>query len=424
MPNPESPQPVGFPIRYWSHVRNIGDTINPYIVKHLTGLDPFFQDDYTREHLLAVGSVFFVAENTSHIWGSGILLPNTDLSRVDITKVHAVRGHLTLQKLRDHFGTVADLPLGDPSIFADELPDVVRFQQEHTITHRVAVVPHHDWVAHDYIRMLGRNDDVVVLSPTTDRLDFLRGIISAEYVVSQSLHGLVFAEIFGKPHVWINHRDRSDLFFKFADWFSTTQEPIGGPIVFGPDLDTLLRHARLTGSTIDREALRQSLPKLTPVPTGELVRFDAIRRMAPLKIVVERNFYTPTTIDAYDTFVVRDGHQEEDNRAHLTRLRGTFSQDFCFILIHDQELFQSVSSGFIDTMRSVIDYNHTIAFVTVTKAPPSGAAPPVSLNSNKGRVELAEWNRSYLGRGFTMFRGSRYFDWNRTGAVAPTDIGW
>ena len=83
-----------------------------------------------------------------------------------------------------------------------------------------------------------------------------------------------------------------------------------------------------------------------------------------------------------------------------------------------------MSSGFIDTMRSVIDYNHTIAFVTVTKAPPSGAAPPVSLNSNKGRVELAEWNRSYLGRGFTMFRGSRYFDWNRTGAVAPTDIGW
>lgn len=44
------------PYRMFSPIRNLGDAINPYIIKSVTGVEPYFRK--TGKHLLGVGSIF------------------------------------------------------------------------------------------------------------------------------------------------------------------------------------------------------------------------------------------------------------------------------------------------------------------------------------------------------------------------------
>ncbi len=79
--------------------------------------------------MLGVGSIMFMATPASHIWGCGILDPGGDLSQVSAANVHAVRGKLTRDLLRSKIRLTADVPLGDPGIFADEIAEIVAYRK-------------------------------------------------------------------------------------------------------------------------------------------------------------------------------------------------------------------------------------------------------------------------------------------------------
>ena len=194
------------PIRYWNRIQNIGDAINPYILELVSGRKPYYATNAEEEHVLGVGSIFFMANRMSHIWGSGILDPRGDLFHIDLAKVHAVRGKRTLAAL-DSFGLTKPVPLGDPGVFVDEIPEIAETIGKGEIRRGTVIVPHYALVASEQIEQLARALDATILSPRTLSLDFVREIAGAEAVVSQSLHGLIFAEALGKPSAWIAPSD-------------------------------------------------------------------------------------------------------------------------------------------------------------------------------------------------------------------------
>lgn len=49
--------------------------------------------------------------------------------------------------------------------------------------------------------------------------DVIKQILSCEYVVSTSLHGLILADAYGVPNQWITLQNRSD--FKYKDYYSS-----------------------------------------------------------------------------------------------------------------------------------------------------------------------------------------------------------
>lgn len=56
---------------------------------------------------------------------------------------------------------------------------------------------------------------------TNDWKNFIDEIVSARFVVSSSLHGLILAEAYGVPCVMLKNTESSDL-FKYKDYYYST----------------------------------------------------------------------------------------------------------------------------------------------------------------------------------------------------------
>lgn len=272
--------------RAFNHGRNIGDSINPWLLGRLFKRPVYFAPRET-EHTLPIGSIFFSASPNSHVWGSGILNPMHALPAFDPAKVHAVRGKLTLSRLRELGHAVADIPLGDPGyLVAAVMPEKWRRRPSR---YRAAVLPHYQSWGHAAFGSLQGRDDIALVDVRTDDPALLATIAESDVVVSESLHGLIFAAALGKPASWISRRHDDSWFFKFHDWYSNCRNPAQGPLDFGAGLDEWIAAAEDRDFTIDRDALIAAFPltKVLHPVDGPLVGFDKCREETPVVITAD-----------------------------------------------------------------------------------------------------------------------------------------
>lgn len=263
--------------RYYNKVRNLGDAITAPLLDRILGLVPVTVPRM-HPHLLATGSIFFMANENSHIWGSGILDPAMNLDKVDPSKIHAVRGYETLKILRRRFSGLGDLPFGDPGILIDRLVPEHRWK---TTIHEAAVVPNHASFEHRAFDRFRANKEITLVDMRGASLEALEQIAASRTVISQSLHGLVFATALGKPSVWISHLFDDRWTFKFKDWFSTVAEPQIDPVPLLAPLPEMLGAARFRNSLIDQSALLEAFPRSEVcVPNERIVMdFASVRRL-------------------------------------------------------------------------------------------------------------------------------------------------
>lgn len=108
----------------------------------------------------------------------------------------------------------------------------------------------------------------------SDFRDVVDAIAGARAVVSSSLHGLVLAQAYQIPWVWVRIDDHpiGGQFFKFEDFFSTldgseiSTHSISIDDLPTIDLESLAERAHLPGLAVDLDKLQNSLP--VPVATG------------------------------------------------------------------------------------------------------------------------------------------------------------
>jgi hypothetical protein len=259
--------------RYWNKIRNCGDAVTSYILRDVMGHVPV-RANRNEPHLLATGSIFFMATPHSYIWGSGVLHPTDKLKDVDITKVRAVRGHRTLEALRRFHPTMPDVPLGDPGVLVSRLPPLL----ETTLRYRAAVVPHHRQT--DRVMSRVASQDICHIDMRDNSLRPLELMAQSEVVVSQSLHGLVFAAALNKPYVWVSENTRDNWLFKFQDWFSTTENPQATPLRLGMAMRDLIAAAELRPFNQDIGSLLGAFPlaEVGDERESPVVDFESCRR--------------------------------------------------------------------------------------------------------------------------------------------------
>jgi hypothetical protein len=154
-----------------------------------------------------------------HVWGTGLMVPchPTWPQRLHI---HAVRGELTANQM--------DIRpvLGDPGILANLLLD-------RPVAKRFAV----GLVAHQadirVVRQLvSLPPNWIIISPEARVEDVLAQIAACEVIASSSLHGLITADSFGIPCVWL--RTDRPLYgrseFKFRDYESSRSSLLNEPL--------------------------------------------------------------------------------------------------------------------------------------------------------------------------------------------------
>lgn len=236
---------------WWKDEKNFGDFASFYLVSHLAKNHirwafpqacvhtdflnllrsikhrrKFKLSDYSGyvfpwdKCMFAIGSIMDFANIKTIVWGSGYREYD---SRYKKTNVLAVRGKLSLEKIP--IGKRKDVVLGDPGLLLPLIYDKSQVQSK-----EVTIIPH--FVDYDYYKNKYDNVYDVLDVRTNDLEGMIDKIRQSKYILSSSLHGLIFAHAYGIPALWIKHGYVNSSDFKYYDYFSGVKIPF-----YKPDTD-------------------------------------------------------------------------------------------------------------------------------------------------------------------------------------------
>jgi pyruvyltransferase len=245
------------PVYYFTKVANVGDQLNRWLIPRHFGVDVVLTSPDAGPHLLAIGSLMSSANQHSQIWGTGLISATAAVGDIRPEKVHAVRGKLTHAKLRENGIPLRDLPLGDPAfLVAQSLGGATPGRR-----FRAGIAAHYVDRGSPWVREALRNADFIDLDVHLPVSEFIARLNACEAVISSSLHGLILAEAFSIPNVWVEISDKIvGAGFKFRDWFSLAGQPQLEPERALEGAEAICRRATLHDIRIDRDALTSAFP--------------------------------------------------------------------------------------------------------------------------------------------------------------------
>ena len=208
---------------------NWGDDMNYYLVEMISGKKVLHLPDsmllriIPAESYLVVGSTMtFYSLDHVTVWGTGII--NTHKIPYITgkpTQICAVRGPLTRAALIEK-GYDCPMVYGDPILLISQFyqPSVARNQHEY------GIIPHYsDKNNPTILELKDRGIKVIDIQKYNRWQDFVDDIYQCKYIVSSSLHGLIVAESYGIPSVWVGFSDYIDGWdFKFRDYYLSLQK--------------------------------------------------------------------------------------------------------------------------------------------------------------------------------------------------------
>lgn len=266
---PPAPDEV---LGFWWDIRaNFGDVIGPWLIEAMTGR-PVLSARFMKipgRRLASVGSIIqMITRDDIDIWGSGLIKPfdeldekkRTALQRLSGVTVHAVRGRLTQQQLVSKLGWEVPDVYGDPALLFPRY-----FQPEKLHDVGIALVPHY----HHRRKVRVRGDaQCTVIDVREDLRTVISQIANARVCISTSLHGIIIAQAYGVPWVWLNIADQGLVGgrFKFEDFFSTVdaesvaEHQIDISELSGLDVEPIAARAALPELRTDVDALEAALP--------------------------------------------------------------------------------------------------------------------------------------------------------------------
>lgn len=150
------------------------------------------------------------------VWGSGIHCFSTTCkiakySNIRKLDIRAVRGPLTRQILTLNGYRCLEV-YGDPAI----LMPLVYQPKSNPKDNTIGVIRHFKSVDSEVSDQLKKID-----TRTTDYKNFIDQICNCSKVISSSLHGIILAESYGIPAVFLQENMDNEL-IKFYDWYYST----------------------------------------------------------------------------------------------------------------------------------------------------------------------------------------------------------
>lgn len=214
-------------VGYYKHHEgsgNFGDELGPVVAEAMLGRPIEATHRNSEPVLFTVGSVCHNLFPGCHIWGSGIL--KYELRTADFT-VHAVRGPRTEAFLRGVARTIPDqIAWGDPALL---LPDFYQPELRSDLSGKTGFVPHWTWWDKYWSQAeeLEIFYNIHLINPTDSWQSVVDQIASCHRIISSSLHGLIVADAYGIPNLWLNTELQGHIpELKFADYFESISRPM------------------------------------------------------------------------------------------------------------------------------------------------------------------------------------------------------
>ncbi|WP_299210015.1 polysaccharide pyruvyl transferase family protein [uncultured Dokdonia sp.] len=213
------------PLFYWSskffekkEQENYGDILSAQMVSWVSGRAVAFYNApnkkkrwFKKPYLMAIGSIMSYTQPKAIVWGSGIISRKDQFSDATFC---AVRGPLSRKRILE-LGYSCPEVYGDPAILLPKYyqPTIEKKYEYGFVPHYVDQKVVQDWYGDqaDVAVLNLINDDVLY---TTDR------ILACKKIISSSLHGVIVAQAYGIPAIWIQFSDKlSGDNVKYEDYF-------------------------------------------------------------------------------------------------------------------------------------------------------------------------------------------------------------
>lgn len=237
-----------YSIKYWINANtfiwdckiksyNWGDYVNIVLASFISNKKVFPSQYVTSKDTIAMmGSIlpWAIDENTI-VWGSGCLDSNDSLWQ-NINKpkqVLAVRGPLTRDVLLKN-GIDCPEIYGDPALLFPRyyFPQIEKKYQYGVILHVSTDIT--ESILSKLESMYGTS--VLLINPKKFNSwnKFIDSILSCENILSSSLHGIIIADAYHIPNVWISvtKQEHPDNNFKFKDYYLSIKKDNINPIDF------------------------------------------------------------------------------------------------------------------------------------------------------------------------------------------------
>ncbi len=246
---------------------NWGDDINVGMIEEISDLKVLVVNRsllyriVARKTYCCIGSTLGMYKGRRmSVWGSGFISENSRMKVVP-EKVYSVRGPLTRQKLLAQ-GIECPAVYGDPALLVSRY-----YRPGATKKYKYGIIPHYTDEENVVIRAFGSRDDVCIIRMSGYRHwhDIPDAVCACERIVSSSLHGLIVADSYGIPNVWIRLSDNiHGGNFKYLDYFQSVGRDIREPVVVGDvtKMDEVLACESLftCAEDIDFDAIVEACP--------------------------------------------------------------------------------------------------------------------------------------------------------------------
>lgn len=208
-------------ITFYGYNANWGDALNRVLVRHISGKKPVTAEDvyglHDRTVYSVIGSILGNSDIANlEVWGSGFISPD----RTFLTppkNIHAVRGPLTRQLVLKQGLSCPDV-YGDPALLYPRYysPSVEK-------QYDLGIVAHYMDRGNPWLDRAASEANALIIDVFSGVQEFVDQLCKCRLIASSSLHGVIAADAYGIPFVWISLSKRviGDG-FKFRDYFLST----------------------------------------------------------------------------------------------------------------------------------------------------------------------------------------------------------
>lgn len=193
---------------------NFGDMITPYIFEKITNKKAINSDNSKIKYILfGAGSILHMSKSNSLIWGTGSMFNNIKFEKP--IKIYSVRGKLT-REICIKLGYDCPEIYGDIGLIMPKFYNPIIKKK-----YKIGFLPH--YIDYEICKKIFNDvNEIIIIDLTENVENVIDKILSCEYTISSSLHGIIVSHAYSIKSLWCEFSNNiAGNGFKFYDYYST-----------------------------------------------------------------------------------------------------------------------------------------------------------------------------------------------------------